>query len=153
LKRLVVFLVTTALLAVAGSAGAAPRPTRAQQLKQLEASIAAAPTTSAKNSPAAQIKTLQKQVGTLQKQVKLLTNALEADFVYDECLTAVTADAFQSTWVFADKEGTPFFPATSITPQVDDKKACSDLQIARPAVTDQTPPSQAIFQALIDLIG
>jgi hypothetical protein len=107
-----------------------------------------------KNAQAAQIKALQKQVKTLQQQLKLLTNALEANFIYDECLTAATADTFQWTWVLTDKlTSFPPFPPSSTSPQVDDKKACNDIKVARPAVTDQAPPSQAIFQALINLIG
>jgi hypothetical protein len=105
-------------------------------------------------SPTAQIKALQKQVTTLQKQVKLLTNALEANFAYDECQTAVTADTFQWTWALADKLTTfPLFPPTSTASQVDDKQSCSTINVTRPTVTDQSAPTQAIFQQLINWIG
>ena len=68
MKRIAVCLATSALLAApAGTASAAPPP------------------------QAAQIRALQKQVTTLQKQVRLLTNALEANFTYDQCQTAITA--------------------------------------------------------------
>jgi hypothetical protein len=114
----------------------------------------AQPASPPKNQQAAQIKALQKQVVTLQKQVRLLTNALEVNFAYDQCQTAITADTFQWTWVLADKlTNFPPFPPTSTTPQVDDKKACGEISITRPVVNDQTPPSQAIFQTLINWIG
>jgi hypothetical protein len=103
-------------------------------------------------SQAAQIKTLQRQVTTLQKQVRLLTNALESNFAYDQCQTAITADAFQWTWVFTDKLGYPYFQ-NSVTPQVDDKRSCGAINVARPAVTDQVTPTQTIFQSLINWIG
>jgi hypothetical protein len=132
LKRFAVCLLATALLAVpAGRATAA---------------------SAAKPSPAAQIKALQKQVTTLQKQVRLLTNALEMNYAFDECQTAVMADTFQSTWVYADKEGFPFFQG-GVTPQVDDKQSCRAINVTRPTVSDQVTPTGAIFQALINWIG
>jgi hypothetical protein len=131
-KRIAVSLAAAALLAApSGTASAASPP---------------------KNAQAAQIKALQKQVTTLQKQVRLLTNALEANFAYDQCQTAITADTFQWTWIYADKNGFPYFQG-AVTPQVDDKKACGAINVARPAVSDQLTPTQAIFQALINWIG
>ena len=103
-------------------------------------------------SQAAQIKALQRQVSTLQKQVRLLTNALEANFAYDQCQTAITADAFQWTWVYNDKLGYPYFQ-NSLTPQVDDKKSCGEINVPRPAVSDQVTPTQVNFQNLINWIG
>jgi hypothetical protein len=103
-------------------------------------------------SQAAQIKALQRQVTTLQKQVRLLTNALESNFAYDQCQTAITADAFQWTWVYTDKLGYPYFQ-NSLTPQVDDKKSCGEINVPRPAVSDQLTPTQTIFQNLINWIG
>ena len=134
MKRIAVSLAAAALLATpAGTAQAASPP---------------------KNPQAAQIKALQKQVTTLQKQVKLLTNALEANFAYDECQTAITADTFQWTWALTDKlTSFPPFPSASITPQVDDKQSCSAINITRPTVTGETPPTQTIFQSLINWIG
>jgi ABC-type proline/glycine betaine transport system substrate-binding protein len=111
-------------------------------------------TATAAGSPgqAAQIRALQRQVTTLQKQVRLLTNALEANFAYDQCQTAITADAFQWTWVYTDKLGYPYFQ-NSVTPQVDDKKSCGEINVPRPAVSDQVTPTQTIFQNLINWIG
>ena len=103
-------------------------------------------------SQTAQIKALQRQVTTLQKQVRLLTNALEANFAYDQCQTSITADAFQWTWVYTDKLGYPYFQ-NSVTPQVDDKKSCAEINVPRPAVSDQVTPTQTIFQNLINWIG
>jgi hypothetical protein len=132
-KRIAVSLAAAALLAAPGGTAQAASPPTPQ---------------------AAQIKALQKQVTTLQKQVKLLTNALEANFAYDECQTAITADTFQWTWALTDKlTNFPPFPPTSTTPQVDDKQSCSDINVTRSTVTDQTSPTQAIFQSLINWIG
>lgn len=103
-------------------------------------------------SQAAQIKALQRQVTTLQKQVRLLTNALEENFAYDQCQTAISADFFQWTWVYVDKLGFPYFQG-GVTPQVDDKMSCHEINVPRPAVTDQVTPTQAIFQSLINWIG
>ena len=134
MKRLIVYAAAAAALAGAAAGPATAGP--------------------AKTSPTAQIKALQKQVTTLQKQVRLLTNALEANFAYDECQTAIMADTFQWTWALTDKLTTfPLFPSTSTSPQVDDKQSCSAINITRPAVTDQTAPTQEIFQSLINWIG
>jgi hypothetical protein len=103
-------------------------------------------------SQAAQIKALQRQVTTLQKQVRLLTSALEENFAYDQCQTAISADFFQWTWVYVDKLGFPFFQGGA-TPQVDDKQSCREINVPRPAVTDQVTPTPAIFQSLINWIG
>jgi len=103
-------------------------------------------------SQAAQIKALQRQVTTLQKQVRLLTNALEENFAYDQCQTSISADFFQWTWVYVDKLGFPYFQG-GVTPQVDDKMSCHEINVPRPAVTDQVTPTQAIFQSLINWIG
>jgi ABC-type proline/glycine betaine transport system substrate-binding protein len=103
-------------------------------------------------SQAAQIKALQRQVTTLQKQVRLLTNALEENYAYDQCQTAISADVFQWTWVYVDKLGFPFFQG-GVTPQADDKQSCREINVPRPAVTDQVTPTQAIFQNLINWIG
>jgi hypothetical protein len=129
-KKLVVSFAAAALLAVPAAATAASPP-----------------------SQAAQIKALQRQVATLQKQLRLLTGALEANFAYDQCQTAITSDTFQWTWVFADKLGYPYFPPTSLTPMVDDKTACKQINVTRPSVTDQSAPSQAVYEALIAWIG
>jgi len=130
-KRIAVSLAAAALLAApAGAATAASPP----------------------NTQAAQIRALQKQVTTLQKQVRLLTNALEVNFAYDQCQTSIVADTFQWTWVYADKSGFPYFQGV-VTPQVDDKTACSAINVTRPAVSDQATPTPAIFQALINWIG
>ena len=130
MKKTAVSLAAAALLAFPAAADAASPPAQA-----------------------AQIKALQRQVTTLQKQVRLLTGALEANFAYDQCQTAVTADTFQWTWVLTDKLGFQYFPPTSLTPMVDDKTACKQINVTRPSVTDQSAPSQAIYQALINWIG
>ena len=130
MKKLVIVLAAAVLLAAPAGRATAASPPNAQ----------------------VQIKALQKQVTTLQKQVRLLTAALEANYAFDECQTAIVADNFQWTWVYADKEGFPYFQG-GITPQVDDKKACAAIDVERPAVSDQTTPTAQLFQALINWIG
>jgi hypothetical protein len=130
-KRIAVSLAAAALLAAPAGAATAASPPSAQ---------------------AAQIKALQKQVTTLQKQVRLLTNELEVNFAYDQCQTSIVSDMFQWTWVYADKNGFPFFQG-AVTPQVDDKTSCNAINVTRPAVNDQVTPTPAIFQALINWIG
>ena len=130
MKRSVIALAAATLLAAPAGTATAASPPGAQ----------------------AQIKALQKQVTTLQKQVRLLTSALEANYAFDECQTAIVADHFQWTWVYADKEGFPFFQG-GVTPQVDDKNSCATINVQRAAVTDATTPTAQIFQALINWIG
>ena len=85
MKRIIVFVVATAILAfaVAGPAGPAPARTKSPTL--------------------AQFKALSKKVTTLQKQVKTLTVDVNILAAYDVCLTAATADALQGTWIFVNK--------------------------------------------------
>jgi hypothetical protein len=130
-KRLIAFVAATAILAFAatGTASAASSA-KAPTLKQFNA--------------------LNKKVTKLQKQVKTLENLIVANFVYDVCMTAATADAFQGTWIFVNKGSNfPYFPSSGSS--VDDLRACSDLRIARQLPSTETPPSAAVFQALTDL--
>ena len=131
MKRLIALVAATAILAFAatGTAGAASSA-KAPTLKQFNA--------------------LNKKVTKLQKQVKVLENALVGDIVYDVCLTAATADAFQGTWIFVNKGSNfPYFPNTGSS--VDDLRACSAFQITRQLPSTESPPSTAVFQAMINI--
>jgi hypothetical protein len=96
---------------------------------------------------------LQKQVVLLQKQLKQWTNITVANFAADACAAAGTADAFTATWSAIDRIGaTQAAPTTYFGPQalVDDKKACADIKLARPAAT--TPPTLSSFVTMINFL-
>ena len=138
MKRLIALVAATVILA-AGAAGTSSAQSSAQTAK--------APTL-------AQFKALSKKVTKLQKQVTTLQNLVGAAFAYDVCLTAATADAFQGTWIFADKGmSTPTFPSTSTGPAVNDLKACDAFQIPRQLPSNDAAPSSAVFQALINIFS
>jgi hypothetical protein len=133
-KRILVFVVATALLAFAatGPAGAQSQ---------------------AKSPTLAQFKALSKKVTTLQKQVKTLTQDINILAAYDVCLTAATADALQGTWIFVNK-GTSVFPSTSTGgAAINDLQACSAFRIPRQLPSTDTAPSTAVFSALTGLFG
>ena len=135
MKRIIVFVVATAILAFAatGPAGAAPARTKSPTLAQFDA--------------------LSKKVTTLQKQVKTLTVDVNILAAYDVCLTAATADALQGTWIFVNK-GATVFPTTSTGGSaINDLQACSAFKIARQLPSTDTPPSTAVFSALTGLFG
>jgi hypothetical protein len=135
-KRIIVFVVATAILAfaAAGPAGAKSAP--------------------AKKSPTlAQFNALSKKVTALQKKVTTLTADVNILAAYDVCLTAATADALQGTWIFVNK-GSALFPTTSTTGSaVNDLQACSAFKISRQLPSVDTAPSTAVFGALTSLFG
>ena len=126
MKRFLVFVAATALLAfvVAGPAGAAQ----------------------SKSPTLAQFKALSKKVTTLTADVNILA-------AYDVCLTAATADALQGTWIFVNK-GAAVFPTTSTAGSaISDLQACSAFKISRQLPSTDTAPSTAVFSALTSLFG
>jgi len=136
-KRLIVFVALTAIIAFAATGTANARSA---------AKAPAGPTL-------AQFKALSKKVTTLQKQVKTLTLGINAAFAYDVCLTAATADAFQGTWVWVNK-GATVFPSTSTgSGAINDLQACSAFRIPRQLPSTDTAPSTAVFSALTSLFG
>jgi hypothetical protein len=138
-KRVVPAIVLVlALLVAAAPAGAAPK-----SRQSTAATIA---------SLQKQVTSLQKQVTTLKKQVTFVRNEVAANYVGDECLAASTSDMFQSTWLFVDKIS-PVFPSTSTSPPVNDKNGCSDIRISRQLPSADTAPTTAIFQNIIEWIG
>ena len=135
MKRIIVFVVATAILAFAatGPAGAAPARTKSPTLAQFNA--------------------LSKKVTALQKQVKTLNLDVNVLAAYDVCLTAATADALQGTWIFVNK-GASVFPTTSTGgAAINDLQACSAFKIPRQLPSTDTPPSTAVFSALTGLFG
>ena len=133
MKRLIVFVAATALLAfaVAGPAGAAK----------------------SKSPTLAQFNALSKKVTALQKKEKQIENALNFLAAYDVCLTAATADALQGTWIFVNK-GSTVFPTTSTGGSaISDLQACSAFKISRQLPSTDVAPSTAVFSALTSLFG
>jgi hypothetical protein len=135
-KRIIVFVAATAILAFAA------------------AGPAGAKSPSAKKSPTlAQFNALSKKVTALQKQVKTLSNDVNLLAAYDVCLTAATADALQGTWIFVNK-GSTLFPTTSTGGSaINDLQACSAFQISRQLPSTDTAPSTTVFSALTSLFG
>ena len=135
MKRIIVFVAATAILAFAA------------------AGPAGATSAKAKSPTLAQFNALNKKVTKLQKQMVTLTADLNALAIYDVCLTAATADALQGTWIFVNK-GSALFPTTSTAGSaVSDVQACSLLKIARQLPSTDTAPSTAVFSALTGLFG
>ena len=135
MKKIFVFVVVTAMLAFAatGAAGATQARTKSPTLAQFNA--------------------LNKKVTKLQKQVKTLENLLNANFAYDICLTAASADALQGTWIFVNKGAAVFPPTSTGGAAINDLQACSDFRIPRQLPSTDTAPSTAVFSALTALFG
>jgi hypothetical protein len=135
-KRIIVFVVATAILAFA-AAGPAGAKSAAK----------------AKSPTLAQFNALSKKVTALQKQVKTLNTDVNILAAYDVCLTAATADALQGTWIFVNK-GSALFPTTSTGGSaISDLQACSAFKISRQLPSTDTAPSTAVFSALTSLFG
>jgi hypothetical protein len=128
MKRVLV----TALVALVALSGAAPAQAAGPTVKSL----------------ARQIKALQKEVKTLKAQVTQARSVAATALVYGACTTAVTADAFQSTWTLLDqKHQTGFGPQTPLN----DYQTCQPLQITRaPGVL---PANTAVFNSLLALFN
>ena len=86
MKRIIVFVAATAILAFAAAGPAGASSAR-----------------STKSPTLAQFNALSKKVTALQKQVKTLSTDVNLLAAYDVCLTAATADALQGTWIFVNK--------------------------------------------------
>ena len=119
--------------------------------------VAAAPAgASASKGPSlrslqAQITSLQKQVKTLKKRATRDETLIGAEFAYSACTTAVTADTFQDTWtgldrVFAAHAWAGYFGAQS---PLNDYQSCQIFRVVRSH--NQSPPTTAVFGALLDL--
>jgi hypothetical protein len=135
-KRIIVFVAATAILAFAAAGPAGATSAR-----------------STKSPTLAQFNALSKKVTALQKQVKTLTTDVNLLAAYDVCLTAATADALQGTWIFVNK-GSSIFPTTSTGGSaINDLQACSAFRIARQLPSTDTAPSTAVFSALTGLFG
>ena len=130
----------------------------------LAVTILAAPA-SAATPTQRQFRALQKQVTALQRQVKILQQQLTlrrrsnlstfagGAYVYGACLTATTADAFQSTWEAIDRHaahnahGPDTWPPQA--PIADPLNSCQQFQIQRVANPAATP-STDVFAGLLN---
>jgi hypothetical protein len=128
MKRVIV----TALISLVALTVAAPAPAAGPTVKSL----------------AKQIKALQKEVKTLKAQVTQARSVAATALVYGACTTAVTADAFQSTWTLLDqKHATGFGPQTPLN----DYQTCQPLRITR--APGQLPANTAVFSSLLALFN
>jgi hypothetical protein len=100
----------------------------------------------------AQFNALKKQVTNDQKKITQLANLLGAALAYDVCLTAATADAFQSEWQAIDANLTALGRPAVFGPQtpISDLNACQGFKISR---SHSVPPTTANFAALTALLG
>jgi hypothetical protein len=130
----------------------------------LAVTILAAPV-SAATPMERQVRSLQKQVKALQRQVKIMQQQFTLKkrsnlsifaggaYVYGACLTATTADAFQSTWEAIDRHaahnahGPDTWPAQA--PIADPLNSCQQFQIQRVANPAATPTTD-VFAALLN---
>ena len=103
----------------------------------------------------AQVADLAGQVKVLTGQVKKINARLAKQDGYDQaiydsetCITAVTADALQGTWMLIDKlaqpSGTTYFGSLS---PVDDKGACRGFKVTRTLLT--APPGVQGYTTMI----
>jgi len=100
----------------------------------------------------AQFNALKKQVTAQQKRIAALENFSGALAVYDVCLTAATADAFQGEWQALDANLTALGRPAVFGPQapIADLNACQTLKIAR---SHNIPPTTVNFAGLTALFG
>ncbi len=128
MKRIIAALFTVALIG-AGTASAATPTARITALEK-------------------KLKTLTTTVTKQQKTIKTLTNVLDATLAIEVCLSAVTADALQSTWTTLDQaSGTSLFgPQQTIS----DANLCSAFKITRQGI--RNPPTASVFSAIVSLI-
>src|SRR4051812_11989847 len=147
-----------------GSAGGSNLESRRRQMKRLIAAGAAAATaamltaggasaaTPSVASLAAQVKALNAQVKVMKAQVKTLQTRerfdraeLQANYAGDACLAAGIADLFQSTWAAIDNgSSAPKFVGAG---PIDDKQACTVIDVKRPGVT--TSPTTSFLAGIV----
>jgi hypothetical protein len=120
--------------------GTASAATPSQQIASLQRSVKALQ----KN-----VNTLKKTVAKQQKTIKTLDNLANASIAIEYCLLGATADALQSTWTTIDQhDGTTVFGNQQT---ISDAGACQALRITRQGI--RTPPTTAVFSALVALLG
>jgi hypothetical protein len=145
MKRSIV-LVFAAVLVMGPAQPAQARPQRPQvTIDQLQAQVVAL---------RRQVTTLRSQVRKLQSAVKTANSEIQANFVGDTCLAALTADELAATWQLTDQLAQKTVKANLFGPQtlVDDKSACESLQ-PNPVKRSGTTPTLPLFQTLIDWLS
>jgi len=153
-KRVVLVVAVVALAAAApafglsshGSrTGSAAGPAGSSQLADLGAQVRALQ---------AQVKGLQAQVKTLQKQVKNDRLETAANYAGDACLTALTADALQSSWLVIDSIATTAQSKTYFNSQtpLDDRGACKAISVTRTLPTPGVVPTVSPFDSFLSWI-
>ena len=98
----------------------------------------------------AQVNALTAQVKTLKKQTATQLRYIDSIYDQETCITTLTADALQGTWLVIDKVAQPALSTTffgSPSP-VDDKGICSRFKITRTLL--QVPPTVGGFTNMIN---
>jgi hypothetical protein len=98
---------------------------------------------------AGQVKALSGQVKTIKARLAKQDSYDQAIYDSETCITALTADALQGTWLLIDKvaqpSGTTYFGSLS---PVDDKGACRGFKVTRSLLT--MPPVIQGYGTMID---
>jgi hypothetical protein len=131
-------------------AGAASAASPAQQIAALQKQVKALTTTVNKQQKLLTcIIKISKKCVSAQKEVSTLDTAVNVALIYELCLTGVTADAIQSTWVTLDQAGGTnlFGPQQTIS----DQNTCSVFEITRQGI--RVPPTSSVFSALTGLFS
>ena len=98
----------------------------------------------------AQVKALTKQVTTLKKQLTQQGGWISSIYDQETCISTLSADAFENTWLLIDKLAQPTLGTTffgGISP-VDDHSVCGRFKINRSLL--RTPPDLGGIQAMIN---
>jgi hypothetical protein len=136
------------LLLFAGAASAASDPTA--RIAKLEKQVKSLTATVQKQQALINCitKDSKKKCVTLKSAVASTQNLVVGSLFLTACLSATTADAFQSTWTTLDQANhtTLFGPQQTIS----DADTCSGLQITRQGI--RQPPTTSVFSALTALL-
>lgn len=150
MKRASALVVLVGVVAAVGAVAA--RDALGTGMKHVSAAGQAAPTAAALKAQVAdlagQVKVLTAQVKTIKARLAKQNDYDHAIYDSEACITAVTADALQGTWLLIDKlaqtSGTTYFGTLS---PVDDRGACKGFKVARSLLT--APPGLQGYGTLI----
>lgn len=146
MKRIIAGAFAGALIFAGAASAASPTQRIATLEKQVKALTA---TVNKQQKTLTCLLTINKKCQSAQKVASTLDTAVNVALAYELCLTGVTADAIQSTWVTLDQAGgtSLFGPQQTIS----DVDTCSALQITRQGI--RVPPSPSVFSALTALFS
>lgn len=114
MKRIIAGAFAGALIFAGAASAASPTQRIATLEKQVKALTA---TVNKQQKTLTCLLTINKKCQSAQKVASTLDTAVNVALAYELCLTGVTADAIQSTWVTLDQAG-----GTSLLPAADDQR-------------------------------